>query len=493
MKKTPFLLLTPLLLSCSLSFPIDIPAVFQVQPNPSVQPLRTYDRALIMQGVDQEKKGHSSQAIESFVRVLLLEGNSSRLVVPWMIASQVQNKQIFKAVLQRTITLLQQQMEHELLNSTQFLDKYLYQLELQILSDIRLDSVDLQPLRVPEPTLAQLGQFYQIQQEQKPQEAWDKLQGILLTYQDGQEPAAQQQFEKILQHRADDDIALLLVQAYSHELDFNFYTVASQLLPEPVEPFPGASATPLDTTKYDSLFEKARHLLAQYIKQNPQKTILYYSRIRLLLLGLKTFKTSPMAGTFWPQIQQDYQQLLTLEPTQANHYLLGTEIFKGRAQWPQALAAYDKILELKPEQAKLIYRERIPVYEELKDYHGAIADYNRLIALEGEDWSLFGLVYNRAMVYVQSNQLEQAIVSFTKLIQTDLKNTIFLLGRASAYEKQNRWDLAIQDYTKAIEIAPTHADFYTYRSNAYQKNNQLELAKQDQVTLCKMGKRCDSP
>lgn len=80
---------------------------------------------------------------------------------------------------------------------------------------------------------------------------------------------------------------------------------------------------------------------------------------------------------------------------------------------------------------------------------------------------------------LRSNDVDGAIVDFSRAISINPSNGGYFLIRANAKERKRDYAGAIADYTKAIEISPKFADAYQGRGLAKQKNGDTKGAAAD--------------
>lgn len=113
------------------------------------------------------------------------------------------------------------------------------------------------------------------------------------------------------------------------------------------------------------------------------------------------------------------------------------------------------------------------------DYDGAIADFNRAIALEPSN---SGYYLVRANTKERKRDYAGAIADYTRAIEfaREDKDVIYVV-RAEAKEQTGDLDGAISDYTQAIEISPTFADAYRSRGRARKKKGDANGAAADLV------------
>jgi tetratricopeptide (TPR) repeat protein len=95
---------------------------------------------------------------------------------------------------------------------------------------------------------------------------------------------------------------------------------------------------------------------------------------------------------------------------------------------------------------------RSSAYFHLKQYDEAIADYDRILALDPKDKASYN---DRGLAKAQFGRTGEAVLDFTDAIQNDprkLMEHYSYEGRAKAYMQISQWDSAIQDLTTAISL-----------------------------------------
>ena len=88
---------------------------------------------------------------------------------------------------------------------------------------------------------------------------------------------------------------------------------------------------------------------------------------------------------------------------------------------------------------------------DLKDYKGAIADYNKAIKINPKDSEAY---YFRGVAKYRQQDYKAAIADYSKAIELDPKNDKAYHFRGIAKGALGDYRGAIQDYNKAIELNP---------------------------------------
>jgi Flp pilus assembly protein TadD len=101
-----------------------------------------------------------------------------------------------------------------------------------------------------------------------------------------------------------------------------------------------------------------------------------------------------------------------------------------------------------------------------KDFKGAIADLDKLIAINPNDAKAYE---SRGLAYARLEDYPRAIADFNKAITINPKLTKAYIKRGLAYSVLEDYQKALSDFNKAIALDPRSADFYYYRGKAYWK------------------------
>lgn len=130
----------------------------------------------------------------------------------------------------------------------------------------------------------------------------------------------------------------------------------------------------------------------------------------------------------------------------------------------EAMANYDKALELDPADA-ISYNARGGLKLRKKDFTGAVADYDRAIALKPA--ANIDVVYgNRGFAKHQLDDLDGAIADYSQVIARKPDEALPYNNRGYARLTKGDFDGAIADYTKAITLQPDVIKFRDNLANA---------------------------
>ncbi len=288
-----------------------------------------------------------------------------------------------------------------------------------------------------------------------------------------------------------------------YDLAVKDYTKAIEIKPDNAEYYRQRGS-------YKSLLGDSQGALDDYnqaIKLNPNDAIAYQGRGDLYVVNLPDYE----------QAMTDYSRAIAINPQYGMAYQARGYLRKYLSDLPGALEDYNQAIALLeapnpairftwvgiPSQDLLpesffsqqasshpysrVYQFRGTVRMQLKDYQGALEDYNEAIRLDPKDGDYY---LSRGDYYSQTNQPEkakadyhQAIENYSVTINNDpnnAKNYGFYMNRAKLYQKLNNHQAAIADLSKAIELAPFNKHlFYLLRGNYYRKMQKHESAIKD--------------
>ncbi|MGK7941380.1 MAG: tetratricopeptide repeat protein [Crocosphaera sp.] len=220
-------------------------------------------------------------------------------------------------------------------------------------------------------------------------------------------------------------------------------------------------------------YEKAMKDYDRAIEINPKYGVAYESR------GILRKSLSDLPGALG-----DYNRAIALieDPDPAIHFIYyGTPPEKLESWFPHQLkekpiSSYDSA-----------YKERGNVRLKLKDYQGALEDFNEAIRLNPNDG---GNYVSRGDYYTQTNQEEKAkadynkaIKAYSETLKTDPNNPLNFTvysSRADLYKKLKNYPAVIADLTKTIELTKVNKDrAYMARAFVYRDIKEYKLAIED--------------
>jgi len=203
----------------------------------------------------------------------------------------------------------------------------------------------------------------------------------------------------------------------------------------------------------------------------------------------------------------------------------GSRVYHNRGVLYRREGNFEKALELYNEALKYhddviddaIFANRANVYFDKKEYAKAVADYNRAIMLNNNDFLSYE---NRGSAYLMMNKFDSALIDFNRSLQLKPDNPdvfrkkgILFFNRnmkeeaiaeylqyikykpsdsetlntiAACYQALGRFDEAVKYYTKAIKTG-NNPVFYLNRSYAYYAMGKKAEARDDALTARQAG------
>jgi tetratricopeptide (TPR) repeat protein len=188
-----------------------------------------------------------------------------------------------------------------------------------------------------------------------------------------------------------------------------------------------------------------------------------------LFRGVYFSKFAPLDEASIKPAIENFDRAAKLNPTSALPLLFKAElhaqnfIFYGRLSklgWGDAerdklsaelVSEYGNALLLDPNLLPAL-KGRANAYLSLKQFSGAIADYDRSLSLDSRDLVSY---HDRGLAELQLGRDHEAISDFSsaiKLLPAESHDDFMYKSRADAYMKIRQWDLAIRDLTTAISF-----------------------------------------
>jgi len=110
------------------------------------------------------------------------------------------------------------------------------------------------------------------------------------------------------------------------------------------------------------------------------------------------------------------------------------------------------------------------------DIEGAIVDFSKAVDLQPENAKL---VYNRALAFGQADKLNKAIEDLDRAIELNPEMVPAYFNRGSARYNIGNYQGAADDFTEVLRLKPNHAEAHAKRAFARKALGLMDLARED--------------
>ena len=212
-----------------------------------------------------------------------------------------------------------------------------------------------------------------------------------------------------------------------------------------------ALATKLDTVDLRGIITKSAIMYGPF---DPTITTLKNGTPIINAVKLK------QKGVWANELIQSIFDSTKIPVTVADYFASGRNYMK-KGNFKEAILDFDLAIDIQP--TGTIYYNRAFAKSEVKDFNGAIEDYNKAIELKHR---IVEAYFERGFCKDQLNNPEGAIADYTKVIEIDPTYVDAYNNRAFTNMKQKKYIEAIKDFDKSIKIKPGYGIAYTNRGYA---------------------------
>jgi tetratricopeptide (TPR) repeat protein len=175
----------------------------------------------------------------------------------------------------------------------------------------------------------------------------------------------------------------------------------------------------------------------------------------------------------------ELSQAIGINPRYTSAYFIRAGIYAQLQGGQQALADYDRVIAIDPKFIPAYNNRALLKADELNDLQGALADYERAIALEPR----FADIYSNRGVLKKDklNDVRGALADYDRAIALNPKFANTYYNRALLKsDKLNNFRGALADYNRAIALNPEYVIAYSNRGALkYQQLNDFQGALAD--------------
>lgn len=148
---------------------------------------------------------------------------------------------------------------------------------------------------------------------------------------------------------------------------------------------------------------------------------------------------------------QDLNKAISLKDNYSQAYYFRAICYAESGKVESASNDFDKALQLDPNLAEAYLNRAFYVKEKSGDYTGAVADYNKFIALNTSSNNSFAYS-NRGYSKYKLNRFSDAIDDIEKSIQLDPENSYAYKNLALVYIALDKLELACSNLSKASSL-----------------------------------------
>jgi tetratricopeptide (TPR) repeat protein len=242
-------------------------------------------------------------------------------------------------------------------------------------------------------------------------------------------------------------------------------------------------------------------ILPKTAKKNMLKYFLY---LWVLMVGFQSFAYADS----WKNSANLWKQVLSVYPDNHVALLNGGNALRQEGNYNQAIECYSRILHSDSTFMEA-YENRAFAYYKTQQFNLALGDYGYMlqknperkdirqymvsILLESgaeplaykeikkllkqdsafcEAWNSLG------NYYLQKNNPDSAVYSYSKALRCN-ENALFYYNRANVFSQTNQWNEALADYQQAIKLDSSHATYYMNRGITYYEMKNYNTALLD--------------
>lgn len=172
----------------------------------------------------------------------------------------------------------------------------------------------------------------------------------------------------------------------------------------------------------------------------------------------------------------DCNMAISIDPHYVNAYINRGNSYQNKKLLDQAIADFTQAIALNPNSA-VAYNNRGSAYKDKGMLDPGLRDCTRALTIDPH----LGY-HNRGLIYQQLKQYDQAIADYTQAIYYTTNDYLSYLERSNVYLVTKKFDQVIADIDKAITLMPplnTYAHAYDIRGLAYLNKADYNQALSD--------------
>ncbi|MDZ8050478.1 MAG: tetratricopeptide repeat protein [Aulosira sp. ZfuVER01] len=165
-------------------------------------------------------------------------------------------------------------------------------------------------------------------------------------------------------------------------------------------------------------------------------------------------------------------------PDDVNAYIKRSRAYITLRDYQGALADYDQVVRLQPNDIESRLT-RASFRRRLKNYQGAIQDYNQVLSLQPKNVNVYQL---RAKMRDEMQDYKGAIADYNEIIKLNAQDTWAYISRGYVRQKLQDYKGAIADANYVIKLNPKNPQAYVLRSQVRHHIGDTQGAIADKQT-----------
>ena len=158
---------------------------------------------------------------------------------------------------------------------------------------------------------------------------------------------------------------------------------------------------------------------------------------------------------------KDISKAIEINDKRGKYFYMRSYIYRISKNFPKAIEDLSKSIEFK-ENLSILYNQRAQCYKQIGNLPNAILDFTYAIEnynLDEESEPEGNYYYFRGGCYANNEQLDKALIDYSKAIELMPDCALFYFSRASSYYRLGKLKKALEDFQKSIDLEDDKNDF----------------------------------
>lgn len=165
-------------------------------------------------------------------------------------------------------------------------------------------------------------------------------------------------------------------------------------------------------------------------------------------------------------IKVNFNQKPDRKPNEAHELFKdGVRCIMWANDYKEALKCFNKAIMMRDDQSDYYYWRAL-ARKHLKQFRGAVNDFNKAVELNPETFNILEIYNERGMSYGYLTEYENALLDFNKAIELKPQCAEYYDNRGITYFNMKEYQKAVDDFDMAIKLAPDKFIYYKDRAEA---------------------------